>query len=85
MALAFVLLTLLLLAVTVFALQNAQLVTVKFLAWQVEASVAVLTLAAAAAGALAAGLVGLATRLRRWRLGPAAAGTPAGPPTRPAP
>ncbi|MBI2467421.1 MAG: LapA family protein [Candidatus Rokubacteria bacterium] len=95
MQLALVLLTLLLLlAVAVFALQNAQAVTVRFLHWQIESSVAILTLAAMTAGALAAGLLGLATRFRRWTrsrppAGPAApgpeAGTPAGPPMRPMP
>ena len=89
MQLAFILLTVLLLAVALFALQNAQAVTVRFLAWQLESSVAILTLAAMAVGALAAGLLSLATRLKRWTrnraaTGPTApgaqAGTAAGPP-----
>jgi len=62
-------LSLLLLAVAIFALENAQAVTVRFLFWQLESSVAVVTLAATAIGVLIAGLVGLATRLRRWNRG----------------
>lgn len=63
-----------LLAVAVFALENAQGVTVRFLYWELESSVAVITLAATAAGVLIAGLVGLASRLRRWRRGRTATG-----------
>lgn len=97
MQLVLVPLSLLLLAVALFALQNAQAVTVRFLAWQLESSVALLTLAATAAGAVIGGLVSLAARLRRWRRSRAAAGprpapapgpepgTPAGPPTRSVP
>jgi len=67
MPLALVLVALLLLAVALFALQNAQPVTVRFLLWQVEASVAAVTLAATAAGVLMGGLIGLVGRLRRRR------------------
>ena len=52
----------LLLAVAVFAFQNPDAVTVRFLAWQLSASVAVVTIAAAAAGFLAAALARLASR-----------------------
>jgi uncharacterized integral membrane protein len=66
----------LLLAVAIFALQNAQAATVRFLYWELQSSVAVVTLAATAAGVLIAGLVGLASRLRRWRRGRTATGAP---------
>ena len=69
-----IVLSALLLVVAIFALENAQPVTVRFLYWQVQSSVAVVTLAATAAGVLIAGLVGLASRLRRWKHGRAAAG-----------
>jgi uncharacterized integral membrane protein len=93
MQLLFVLLTLLLLAVALFALQNADPVTLRFLHWQFQSSVAVVTLGATAAGALIAGLMGLGARLRRWQRRratepgpgpgpalPAEPGPPAGPP-----
>jgi putative membrane protein len=64
--LLFALLTLLLLAVALFALQNADPVTLRFWPWQVQSSVAVVTLAATAAGALIATLLSVATRLMRW-------------------
>jgi uncharacterized integral membrane protein len=57
---------LLLLAVAVFAFQNPDVVTVRFLHWNLSASVAVLTLAAAATGALTAALASVATRFVRW-------------------
>jgi uncharacterized integral membrane protein len=63
----FVLISLLLLVVAVFALQNADSVTVRFLHWQIQASVAVVTLGSTTVGALVAGLFGLAARLRRWQ------------------
>ena len=66
MQLVFVLLTLLLLAVAVFAFQNPEPVTVKFLAWQVSSSVAVVTVGSATGGALIAVLLSLIARLRRW-------------------
>jgi uncharacterized integral membrane protein len=62
---------LLLLCVAVFAFQNPDPVTVRFLRWQLSASVAVVTLAAAASGALAAALASLAARLVRWTRQPA--------------
>jgi uncharacterized integral membrane protein len=86
--LPFILLTLLLLAVAVFALQNPHVVTLHFLAWQVQTSVAVLTLAATTVGAMIAGLIALAARLHRWQRTRAAAVTarpPAPPPPRPTP
>jgi uncharacterized integral membrane protein len=69
-------LSVLLLAVAIFALENAQTVTVRFLSWQLQSSVAVVTLAATAAGVLIAGLIGLVSRLRRWHRGRAARGVP---------
>lgn len=69
-----IVLSVLLLAVAIFALQNAQAVTVRFLYWQLPSSVAVITLAATAAGVLIAGLLGVASRLRRWNRGRAATG-----------
>lgn len=62
-----IVLSVLLLAVAIFALENAQAVTVRFLYWQLQSSVAVVTLAAAAAGVLIAGLIVLVSRLRRWK------------------
>jgi uncharacterized integral membrane protein len=73
MLLLFVL-SVLLLAVAIFALGNAQAITVRFLYWELQSSVAVVTLAATASGVLIAGLVGLASRLRRWKRGRAATG-----------
>lgn len=65
----FILGILLLIAVAVFALQNPDPVTVRFLPWEIQASVAILTLAATATGAISAGLLGLASRLLRWQRG----------------
>jgi len=98
MQLLFIVLTLLLLAVALFALQNSEVVTVRFWPWQFRASLAAVILGATAGGALIAGLVGLASRLRRWqrsRMASAAGVTPrdaalpppasprSGPPARP--
>jgi uncharacterized integral membrane protein len=85
--LAFILLSLLLLLVAVFAIQNHTPVTLHLLAWPVQTSVAILTLAATTVGALIAGLVGLAVRFQRWQRARAArtlSQAPA-PPPRPAP
>ena len=67
-------LSVLLLTVAIFALENAQAVTVRFLFWQLQSSVAVVSLAATAAGVLIAGLFGLVSRLRRWNRGRAVTG-----------
>ena len=64
-----ILLSVLLLAIVIFALQNSQAVTIRFLFWQLESSVAVVALAATAAGVLIAELFGLASRLLRWKRG----------------
>jgi uncharacterized integral membrane protein len=64
--LSLIVLSVLLLAVVIFALQNAQAVTVRFLFWQLQSSVAVVALAATATGVLIAGLFGLASRVLRW-------------------
>ena len=71
-----IVLSVLLLAVAVFALENAQAVTIRFLYWELQSSVAVVTLAATAAGVLIAGLIGFVSRLRRWKRGRAATGAP---------
>ena len=60
--LSLIVLSVLLLAVVIFALQNAQAVTVRFLFWQLQSSAAVVALAATAAGVLIAELFGLARR-----------------------
>jgi uncharacterized integral membrane protein len=65
----FVLGILLLFGVAVFALQNPDAVTLRFLSWQVESSVAILTFGAAATGAVIAALLALGGRLRRWQRG----------------
>lgn len=91
MQLVFILLSLLLLAVAVFALQNPDRVTLSFLVWKAETSVAILALGATTAGALIAGLLSLATRLRRWQRSrltapdAVAAGRPVLPPDVPPP
>ena len=78
----------LLLVVAVFAFQNTDAVTVRFLHWQLSASVAVVTIASAATGALAAALASLASRVVKWtrrppgatRTGPAVTPPPVLPP-----
>jgi uncharacterized integral membrane protein len=67
MQLLFIVLTLLLLAVALFALQNSEVVTVRFWPGQFQASLAAVILGATAGGALIAGLLGIASRLRRWQ------------------
>ena len=62
-----------LLTVVVFALQNAQTVTVRFLFWQVQSSLAVVTIAATAAGVLIAALFESVRRLWGWKRGPGVA------------
>ena len=82
-----VILSAVLLAVVVFALQNAQAVAVRFLFWQVQSSLAVVTIAATSAGVLIAALFGYARRLWRWKRGHGEAragrdqGPISGPPT----
>ena len=71
-----IILSVLLLAVAVFALENAQAVTVRFLYWELQSSVAVVTLAATVAGVLIAGLMGVVSRLRRWKRGRAVTDAP---------
>lgn len=70
-------------AVAIFAFQNPDSVTVRFLHWQLSATVAVVTIASAAAGALAAALASLAARFVRWTRRPGSsprASVPAAPP-----
>lgn len=70
-------------AVAIFAFQNPDSVTVRFLYWQLSASVAVVTIASAAAGALAAALTSLAARFVRWTRRPGPAPRPPAPVTPP--
>ena len=82
------LVAILMFAVAIFAFQNPDSVTVRFLYWQLSATVAVVTIAAAAVGALAAALASLAARFIRWtrRPGPAARpSVPTPPPPTPTP
>jgi len=64
-----IVLSVVLLLVVIFALQNPQAVTIRFLLWQLESSLAVVALAAVAAGVLVAELFELAKRLLRWKRG----------------
>lgn len=67
MRLGYVVVAVVAVLVTVFALQNTDPATVRFLAWRVETvPLAILVLAALAAGLLIAGLP-LAIRLGVWR------------------
>ena len=53
-------------AVAIFALQNADSVTIRFLAWQVErAPLAAVILVSGAAGAILVSLIGF---VQRWKL-----------------
>ena len=53
-------------AVAIFALQNPDQVTIRFLAWQIErAPLAAVILVSGAAGAIIVSLIGL---VQRWRL-----------------
>lgn len=74
----------LLLAVAVFAFQNPDAVTVRFLHWELSASVAVVTIASAATGALAAALASLAARFVKWTRRPGRSSRTA-PPVAPPP
>lgn len=66
MPLVYVVVTAIALTTTVFALQNADRVTVTFLAWKVEgAPLAAVILISGAVGALVASLVGA---VQRWKL-----------------
>ena len=58
-----------LLTVVIFAFQNGQAVTVRLFFWELESSLALVTVCATAAGAVLAALVGLARRLWRWNWG----------------
>ena len=62
-------LSVVLLAVTVFALQNAQVVTVRFLFWELQSSLATITIAATVAGVVIAALLGVASRVWNWKQG----------------
>ncbi len=62
----YVLIALVAVAIAIFALQNADQVTVRFLAWQVErAPLAAVVLVAGAVGAI---LVSLVAFVQRWKL-----------------
>jgi uncharacterized integral membrane protein len=78
----------LLLAVAVFAFQNTDAVTVRFLHWHLSAPVAVVAIASAATGALAAALASLAARFVKWtrrQPGPTGPGPVTPPPVIPPP
>jgi uncharacterized integral membrane protein len=86
MQLVFVVLTLLAVTIAVFALQNADPVVIRFLAWERHSSVALVTLGAACTGAVIGWLLGLVARLaRRRRPGPEPPAPPAPPPPPPGP
>lgn len=66
MTIVYLLIVLMALAITVFALQNAEQVTIRFLAWQIErAPLAAVILISGAVGAIFASLVGF---VQRWKL-----------------
>ena len=67
--LSLIVLSVVLLVVAIFALQNAEAVTIRFLFWQLQSSLAVVALAATAAGVLIAELFRLTNRLLRWKRG----------------
>ena len=67
--LSLIVLSVVLLFIVTFALQNPQAVTVRFLFWELGFSVAALTLAATAAGVILAESFRLANRLLRWKRG----------------
>ena len=60
--------------VAVVALQNAHAVTVSFLLWQFETSLALVILGATVAGLVIGGVIGFARAVRRWsrKAGPSA-------------
>jgi lipopolysaccharide assembly protein A len=65
--LSLVVLSVVLLFVVTFALQNPPAVTVRFLMWQLDSSLAIVILAATAAGVLVAELFHVTKRLLRWK------------------
>ena len=67
MQILFILATVLGLIVAIFAVQNATPVTVRFLHWRLDSSVAVVTVLAVGTGAIIAWLLSLTSRLMRWR------------------
>jgi uncharacterized integral membrane protein len=64
-----IILSLVLLMVVTFALQNPQPVTMRFLFWQLESSLAIVVLTATVAGVLVAELFEVTKRLLRWKRG----------------
>ncbi len=66
MPILYLLITLVAVAIAIFALQNAEPVTVRFLAWQVErAPLAAVILVSGAVGAILVSLIGF---VQRWKL-----------------
>lgn len=66
MPFVYLLIAVMAIAVAIFALQNADHVTVRFLAWQIErAPLAAVILVSGAVGAILVSLVGF---VQRWRL-----------------
>jgi uncharacterized integral membrane protein len=64
-----IVLTVVAVTVAVVALQNGHAVSVSFLFWQFEASVALIILSATAGGLVVGGLIGFASAVRRWSHG----------------
>jgi uncharacterized integral membrane protein len=62
-----IVLSVVLLAVVAFTLQNAQAVTVRFLYWELQSTLAIVTVGATTAGVMIAALVGSAHRLWKWK------------------
>lgn len=57
------------LGVAVFAVQNAEPITVNLIRWQLETSLVVVVVGSAAAGALVAGVIGFVRQVRAsWRI-----------------
>jgi uncharacterized integral membrane protein len=61
-----IVLTVVAVTVAVVALQNGHAVTVSFLVWQFETSLALVILGATAAGLVIGGVIGFARAMRRW-------------------
>lgn len=66
MPLLYLLIVVIAIAITIFALQNAEHVTIRFLAWQIErAPLAAVILLPGAVGAILVSLIGF---VQRWKL-----------------
>ena len=76
MNIKFLLVLILLLLVTLFSVQNAGMITVRFLAWQFTMSQALVIMVAAGCGGLAGAIAGALTTRRKPGTKPAATPTP---------